>query len=71
MTCPRCGGRLQLRPSVHTISRSTYHLMIYELPVWVCRQCGEALYTEDQVNTLADLMHETDRRVAALLRASP
>lgn len=38
MTCPVCTGELERRPSVHTISRSNYHLMIYELPLWLCRQ---------------------------------
>lgn len=71
MTCPRCCGRLERQPSVHTISRSSYHLMIYELPVWLCRRCGQALYTESQVDALDELIHNTDRRVAALLKASP
>lgn len=71
MTCPLCYGRLECRPSVHTISRSNYHLMIYELPVWLCQQCGEALYTESQVDALDELVHNTDHYVATLLEASP
>lgn len=71
MTCPVCCGVLERRPSVHTISRSTYHLMIYELPLWLCRQCGQAMYTEGQVDALDELIHSTDRRIAALLGASP
>lgn len=71
MTCPVCAGQLERRLSVHTVSRSTYHLMIYELPIWQCRRCGQAMYTENQVDALDDLIHETDKRIAALLSASP
>ena len=70
MTCPRCCGQLERRPSVHTISRSNYHLMIYELPLWLCRQCGQAMYTESQVDALDDLIHNVDLNVAAVLEAS-
>ena len=71
MTCPVCCGQLQRRPSVHTISRSTYHLVIYELPLWMCQQCGQAMYTEGQVDALDDLILNTDRYISALLEASP
>lgn len=71
MTCPVCNGRLQRRSSVHTVSRSTYHLMIYELPIWQCRRCGQAMYTESQVDALDELIHETERHVTALLKTSP
>lgn len=71
MTCPCCFGRLERRSSVHTISRSSYHLMIYELPVWMCQQCGQALYTESQVDALYELIYSTDRHMVALLEASP
>ncbi len=71
MTCPVCTGQLERRPSVHTISRSNYHLMIYELPLWLCRQCGQAMYTESQVDALDALIHNTDRHIAALLEVSP
>lgn len=70
MTCPVCSGQLERRPSVHTISRSHYHLMIYELPLWLCRQCGQAMYTESQVDALDELIYNTDRQIAALLQAS-
>ena len=71
MTCPVCCGPLERRPSIHTISRSRYHLMIYELPLWLCRRCGEAMYTESQVDALDELIQNADRYIAALLDASP
>ncbi len=71
MTCSVCCGPLERRPSVHTISRSQYHMMIYELPLWLCRRCGEAMYTESQVDALDELIQSADRYVAALLKASP
>lgn len=71
MTCPTCSNQLQRRPSVHTISRSRYHLVLYELPMWMCHECGETLYTESQVDALTDLIYETERKVMALLEVSP
>lgn len=71
MTCPVCYGPLDRRPSVHSISRSRYHLMIYELPLWLCRQCGQAMYTEGQVDALDELIQQTDRQIRALIEASP
>jgi peptide subunit release factor 1 (eRF1) len=46
-------------------------MMIYELPLWLCRRCGEAMYTESQVDALDELIQSADRYVAALLKASP
>jgi len=45
--------------------------MIYELPLWLCRQCGQAMYTESQVDALDELIQQTDRQILALIEASP
>jgi YgiT-type zinc finger domain-containing protein len=71
MTCPVCQGQLEYQRSVHTVSRPEYHLVIYELPVWMCRQCDQVMYTESQMDALDKLIHTTDRHVTALLEASP
>lgn len=70
MTCPVCSNPLHLRSTVHTISRTEYHLTIYELPLWMCQGCGQALYTEVQVDALEQLIRQTDEAVASLIDAS-
>ncbi len=68
--CPVCFGPLRLRSTVHTISRAEYHLTIYELPLWMCQSCGQALYTETQVEALQQLIRRADEAVSSLIDAA-
>lgn len=60
MECYHCGGTLERGRASYTINRKGYHLIIDDVPAWVCRQCGEALFDEEVVDLIQDMIHEMD-----------
>ena len=46
MECFHCKGRLTRKKISYTVNRKGYHLVIDDVPAWVCEQCGEPLFDE-------------------------
>jgi YgiT-type zinc finger domain-containing protein len=44
----------------YTANRKGYHLIIDDVPAWVCRQCGEPLFAEETVEAIQNLLREVD-----------
>jgi YgiT-type zinc finger domain-containing protein len=44
--CLYCKGTLIRKSVSYTATRKGYHLIIDDVPAWVCEQCGEPLYEE-------------------------
>jgi len=62
MECLYCKGELT-RPKVsYTANRNGYHLIIDDVPAWVCRQCGEPLFDEEITEAIQAMLREMDRR---------
>jgi YgiT-type zinc finger domain-containing protein len=59
MKCHTCGGNLQPGMTVDTLNRRTYHLIVHDVPAYVCDQCGEASLT-------GEVMKMFDETIAAL-----
>lgn len=66
MECPVCQGTLKRSRVSHTVTRKGYHLILDDVPAWVCEQCGEPLFDEDTVNAIQDMLREVDARQAKL-----
>ena len=60
MECFHCQGTLVRRPVNYTANRKGYHLIIDDLPAWVCTQCGEPLFDEVTVDAIQKASHEVD-----------
>jgi len=45
------------------IDRNGCHLTIDNVPAWVCQQCGEAYFEEQEVDTIQDLIRTIDKKV--------
>ncbi|MFQ6059005.1 MAG: type II toxin-antitoxin system MqsA family antitoxin [Anaerolineae bacterium] len=70
MQCFHCQGELRRGKSTYTVNRDGYHLIIENMPAWVCQQCGEALFEEEQVDAIQRLIRETDANVELLLQVA-
>ncbi len=47
----------------YTATRQGYHLIIDNVPAWVCEQCGEPLFDEQTVDAIQDVLRGVDARL--------
>lgn len=50
----------------YTVNRKGYHLVIDDVPAWVCEQCGEPLFEEETVNLVQEMLRAVDARMERL-----
>jgi len=44
------------------IDRNGCHVTIDNVPAWVCQQCGEAYFEEQEVDAIQDLIRTIDKK---------
>jgi YgiT-type zinc finger domain-containing protein len=66
MECLYCKGTLVRKRVSYTASRKGYHLIIDDVPVWACEQCGEPLFDETTVDAIQDALREVDIQLEKL-----
>ena len=62
MECPHCHGTLIEGATSYTVNRSGYHLIIDDVPAFICEQCQEPLFTEDAVRLVQQMIRTLDAR---------
>jgi len=70
MKCLYCQGTLVRQQISYTANRQGYHLIINDVPAWVCQQCGEPMFDEATVDLIQEMLHEVDTRLAKLTNLS-
>jgi YgiT-type zinc finger domain-containing protein len=63
MECLYCKGTLVRKKVSYTTTRQGYHLIIDDVPAWVCGQCGEPLFDEETVDTIQGMLREIGARM--------
>ena len=63
MKCFHCQGELVHRTVSYAANRNGYHLIIDDVPAWVCEQCGEPLFDEQTVDAIQGMLREVDSQV--------
>ena len=63
MECLYCRGVLVRKRISYAATRKGYHLIIDEVPAWVCEQCGEPLFDEETVDTIQEVLRGVDARL--------
>ena len=66
MDCPHCNGRLTIGKTSYTVNRNGYHLIIDDVPAYICEQCNEPLFSEEAVELVQEMIHNLDTRRQAL-----
>jgi len=66
MKCLYCQGTLVRQQISYTANRQGYHLIIDDVPAWVCQQCGEPMFDEATVDLIQEMLHEVDTRLVKL-----
>jgi len=63
MECFYCRGELVRKRISYTATRKGYHLIVDEVPAWVCEQCGEPLFDEQTVDAIQEVLLGVDTRL--------
>jgi len=57
-----CKGNMVYKTAPFQINRKGYHLMLDAVPAWVCTQCGEVYFEENEVDTIQDVLKTLDEQ---------
>ena len=60
MKCLYCGGEMERSMSTYTVDREGYHLFIKEIPAYICTQCGEKYFDEEEVEAIQKLIQKVE-----------
>jgi YgiT-type zinc finger domain-containing protein len=63
MECALCKGDLKPGRATYTINRHGYHLLLDDIPAWICEQCGKPAFEEKGVEAIQSLSMTVDEGV--------
>jgi YgiT-type zinc finger domain-containing protein len=66
MECLYCEGVPVRNKVSYTAAQRGYHLIIGDMPAWVCERCGESLFDEETVDAIQEMLHEVGLRMEKL-----
>lgn len=66
MKCMFCSGEMEKRKVPYSVDRKGYHLYIREVPAYVCSQCGENYFEEDEVGEIQDIIKSLEQHIEKL-----
>ena len=49
MTCIYCQGEMEKSTTPFHLNKKGIHISLNSVPAWVCSQCGEAYFYENEV----------------------
>ena len=70
MECIHCKGKLIRGTAPFGTDRNGYHITWEAIPAWVCSQCGEALFEENEVEHIQRALEQVDNETEALISAA-
>lgn len=66
MKCIHCQGPMKRGTTPFHVDRHGCHLVLDQVPAWVCEQCGEAYFEEQAVEAIQDLVRSVQEKAQAL-----
>lgn len=66
MKCIHCQGIMKRGTAPMHIDRKGYHLTLDNVPAWICNQCGEALFEENEVDSVQELIKVIEQKAKPL-----
>ncbi len=67
MECLYCKGKLIKGTAPFSADRNGYHISWDAIPAWVCTQCGEALFEENEVDHIQKALRQIDHETMAIM----
>jgi YgiT-type zinc finger domain-containing protein len=62
MNCIYCQGIMKKGTAPLNIDRKECHVTLDNIPAWICGQCGEAYFEENEVSAVQDLINVIDQK---------
>jgi YgiT-type zinc finger domain-containing protein len=69
MKCIHCKGEMKRRAVPLHLDRKSLHLILDDIPTWVCGQCGEEYFEEEKVDAIQELLMSVETKSASLRSA--
>ena len=66
MKCIHCRGEMRKGAVPFHVDQKGCHLMLDNVPAWVCEQCGEAYFEEGEVDAIQDLLRSVKQKIQGL-----
>ena len=66
MECLYCKGKMVKGSAPFSADRNGYHISWESVPAWICSQCGEALFEENEVNHIQKALQQVDNETIGL-----
>jgi YgiT-type zinc finger domain-containing protein len=70
MKCLHCQGVMTRGKAPFHIDRRGVHITLDDVPAWVCNQCGEPYFEEQEVDAIQDLIEFVDEKSEALAKSA-
>jgi YgiT-type zinc finger domain-containing protein len=65
-----CQGQMKKGSAPFHIDRQEYHLTLDAVPAWVCQQCGEVYFDEQEVDSIQEIIRAVEDRAKKLTVAA-
>ena len=66
MECFHCKGKMVKGSAPFSADRNGYHISWKSISAWVCTQCGEALFEENEVSHIQKALRQVDQETKEL-----
>jgi YgiT-type zinc finger domain-containing protein len=66
MNCIYCQSIMKQGTAPLHIDKNGCHITLDNVPAWVCPQCGEAYFEEQEVDTIQDLIRNVELNAGKL-----
>ena len=66
MKCVHCQGKMKRGKAPFEIEKNRYRLRLERIPAWICTQCGEIYFEENEVNSIQRVIQAVDRQTEHL-----
>ena len=70
MKCMHCQGTMKRGIVPFHIDRKGYHLTLDEIPAWVCVQCGESYFEENEVNSVQKIIQSIEDQTRQIVNVA-
>lgn len=69
MECIYCRGKMVKGMTSYVVNRKGYHLVLDNVPAYICTQCGEPFFESKGVVLVQDMIRDIDSRAEELRAA--
>ncbi|MEZ4524353.1 MAG: YgiT-type zinc finger protein [Desulfobacterales bacterium] len=70
MNCMHCHGKMKRASVPFHIDRKKWHLTLNEIPAWVCMQCGEIYFEENEVDSVQNIIRSVEEQTKQIAKAA-